>query len=140
MSKKALMKIRELLMDVQTDIFTVEAISKCIAICDQELWPDDFPPHQSHSQTSAAAAAAIAPKFGRMQMSVLNLLMRHPSGLTDQEGQRLLNLDGNTYRPARVVLRQKGFVKDSSLTRQTACKRDAVVWTITDRGSSFFVG
>ena len=137
MSKKALMKIRNLLMDVETDIFNEGAIRKCIAICDQELWPSDFPPHQGHSDTSRAAAAAIAPKFGPMQMSVLELFARNPSGLIDEEGQWMLGMDGNSYRPCRVTLEQKGFVKDTEGRRKTRRKRPAVIWAITERGVLF---
>ena len=136
MSKKVLMKVRDKLMEIDCpDLFTAEVIGECIALCDEVLWPDEkLPPHQHHSDTSRAAAAAIAPKFGRMTESVLKTLARYPSGLTDEEAQRIMGMEGNSYRPCRITLRKKGFVKDSDARRKTSHKRQAVVWAVTERG------
>lgn len=142
MTKKALMKIREKLMEIDSpDMFTDEAIKHCIDLCDAALWPDEkLPPHQHHSDTSAAAAEAVAPKFGRMTQSVLTTLARFPLGLTDEEAQRIMGMEGNSYRPCRITLRRKGFVKDSEIRRKTAHKREAVVWAVTERGLNHLGG
>lgn len=136
MTKKVLMRVREKLMEIDCpDMFVAQALGQCIAMCDEALWPDEkLPPHQHHSETSAAAAEAIAPKFGRMTQSVLTTLARYPLGLTDEEAQRIMGMEGNSYRPCRVTLRKKGFVKDSDARRKTSHKRQAVVWAVTDRG------
>jgi len=136
MTKKVLMKVREQLMEIDCpDMFTAEAIGRCIALCDEALWPDEkLPPHQHHSDTSTAAAESIAFKFGRMTQSVLTTLARHPLGLTDEEAQRIMGMEGNSYRPCRITLRKKGFVKDSEIRRKTAHKKQAVVWAVTQRG------
>ena len=135
MSKKILRKVRDELVEIDTtDIFAAEAIKRCISLCDMALAPGDLPPHQVHSHTSRAAAVAIAPKFGAMTRSVLLLLARYQLGLTDEEGQKILGMEGNSYRPCRVTLADKGFVKDTGNRRKTSHKRPAVVWAITERG------
>ena len=135
MSKKILRKVRDELIEIDTtDIFAAEAIKRCISMCDMALMTGDLPPHQSHSDTSTAAAEAIAPKFGGMTRSVLNLLARYPMGLIDEEAQRIMGMEGNSYRPCRVTLADKGFVKDTGMRRKTSHKRPAVVWAITERG------
>jgi len=136
MTKKVLVRVREKLMEIDCpDMFVAQAIGQCIAMCDEALWPDEkLPPHQHHSDTSRAAAAAIAPKFGRMTQSVLTTLARYPLGLTDEEAQRIMGMEGNSYRPCRVTLRKKGFVKDSEIRRRTSHKKQAVVWAVTERG------
>lgn len=94
----------------------------------------DLPPHQHHSDTSVAAATAIAPKFNAMSESLLATIERCGLGLTDEEGQTLLGMEGNSYRPCRVTLFDSGFVQDSGMRRKTRANRNAVVWTITTAG------
>jgi hypothetical protein len=52
------------------------------------------------------------------------------SGLTDEEGQILLGMEGNTYRPCRVTLMDRGWLEDSGQRRLTRFKRKAVVWIL----------
>jgi len=141
MSKKILRKVRDELVDIDTtDIFAAEAIKRCISLCDMALAPGDLPPHQVHSHTSRAAAVAIAPKFGAMTRDVLMLLSRYENGLTDQEGQRILQMPGDSYRPCRVTLADTGLVTDTGNTRKTPRNRPAIVWAITERGVLFLQG
>lgn len=94
-----------------------------------------YPPHQRNSDTSRASAAAVAPKFSERLRSMLQVFLRHGSyGLTDEEGQASLDIDGNSYRPARVTLASKGLVIDSGLRRKTRSGRSAAVWTLTAKG------
>jgi hypothetical protein len=58
-------------------------------------------------------------------------------GVTDEEGQDSLFIDGNSYRPARVILSHNGMIRDSNLRRKTKSNRNAVVWVITDQGLRF---
>ena len=83
------------------------------------------------------AAAAIAPKFGRMTTAVLALIARYGDGLTDEEGQSLMNLEGNSYRPCRVTLADKGFVHDTNLRRMTKSRKKATVWGISQAGIDY---
>ena len=55
------------------------------------------------------------------------LLAAGPAGLTDDEIQVLLGMDGNSERPARVALRKEGFVQDTENTRLTRRGRKAIV-------------
>lgn len=140
MSKKILRRVRDELQAIRTnDIFVADAIKTCIALCESGLTPGALPPHQHHSDTSREAAAAIAPKFGRMTSAVLTLIARHQDGLTDEEGQSLMRLEGNSYRPCRVTLADKGFVKDTNIRRLTAHRKKAVVWAITPAGTEYLI-
>ena len=136
MSKKILRRVREELESIQTnDIFVADAIKTCIALCNAGLAPrGTLPPHQWHSDTSAAAAVAIAPKFGRMTRSVLTMIARYQDGLTDEEAQSIMGMQGNSYRPCRVTLMDKGFVVDTGHRRKTRQRKDAVVWSVTPEG------
>jgi hypothetical protein len=141
MSKKILRRVREELESIHTnDIFVADSIKTCIALCNAGLAPrGTLPPHQWHSDTSAAAAAAIAPKFGRMTRSVLTLIARYQDGLTDEEGQSLMHMDGNSYRPCRVALADKGYVRDTQVRRFTSHRKKAVVWAITSKGTEWLI-
>lgn len=95
----------------------------------------DYPPHQRHSATSRASAAATAPKFSTRMLSLLELFsVRGWEGITDQEGQSLTMLSGDSYRPLRVTLTKNGLIEDSGLTRKTEHGRFAVVWRISADG------
>lgn len=101
----------------------------------------DYPPHQRYSDTSRASAAQIAPKFSARLRSMLEIFSRHASyGLTDEEGQASLDMEGNSYRPARVTLASKGMISDSGLRRKTKSGRSAAVWTITAKGKDAING
>lgn len=86
------------------------------------------PPHQRGSDTSAAAAAAITPHVGTLLATVLDAFHGATHGLTDEECQRLLELEGSTQRPRRVELVRRGLVVDSGTRRRTSAGRSAVVW------------
>jgi hypothetical protein len=92
----------------------------------------DLPPHQRHSQTSRASAAAIAPKFSERMHQLLGRFAIQ--GMTDLEGQQQTQISGDSYRPLRVKLTQLGYLEDSGNTKPTESGRKAVVWTITDAG------
>ena len=109
----------------------------CIKLIESDLNPGALPPHQRHSETSQEAAAAIADRVGKLERSVLLLLSRHADGLSDQEGCSLLSMDGNTYRPRRVTLANKGLVRDTGERRMTAHRKKAAVWAVTPAGSDF---
>ena len=140
MSKKILRLVRDELQSIRTnDIFVADAIKTCIALCESGLVPGALPPHQHHSDTSREAAAAIAPKFGRMTNAVLTLIARYADGLTDEEGQSLMRLEGNSYRPCRVTLANKGYVIDTGVRRLTAHRKKAAVWAITSAGTEYLI-
>jgi hypothetical protein len=99
----------------------------------RNLIPTIFPgkpaPGVRKSATSMAAAKLMDGKRAPLLAQIYNLLLGLlPDGLTDEEGQEMLSLAGNTYRPRRGELEEAGLVKNSLLTRPTRAKRQAVVW------------
>ena len=59
------------------------------------------PPSQRHSDTSIAAAEAIKAKVGPLHRKVLDYLLAHPEGATDEQLMDGLRMGGNTLRPRR---------------------------------------
>jgi hypothetical protein len=140
MSKKILRMVRDELQNIRTnDLFVTDAIQRCVELCNAGLVPGLLPPHQRHSDTSREAAQSIAPKFGRMTRAVLTLIARYQDGLTDEEGQSLVRMEGNSYRPCRVTLADKGFVVDTGVRRLTAHRKKAAVWAITPNGIEYLI-
>lgn len=87
------------------------------------------PPAVAHSETSRAAAEAIAPKIGPMHEQIIEHLACI-GGATDEEMQRHIRMSPNTQRPRRRELQLMGRIVDSGLRRPTSSGRDAVVWTL----------
>lgn len=139
MNKRTTTRVLAELKSINTfDMWVADSIKLCIELLEADLsrrtGKGSLPPHQSHSDTSRAAAKAIAPKFGTMMFTVLQHLAEYPLGLTDEEGQQTLRMPGNSYRPSRVTLMDRGFVVDSGIRRKTHQRKDAVVWTLTFDG------
>ena len=86
-------------------------------------------PAQAHSETSKAAARSVKNTRGWIMQRVLDAIRgAGGNGMTDEEIQQMLNLQGNTERPARVALVQQGVVVDSGNKGRTAAGRSAVLW------------
>ena len=136
--KDALRLIREELTAIETDdVFVSEAINKCIALCNKGLSPGELPPHQRHSETSTAAAIGIKDRFPEMTESILVLFSKEANGLTDEEGQIITGINGNSYRPCRITLYDLGHVAKSGNKRYTTLGNKAEVWMITDKGRAY---
>lgn len=81
--------------------------------------------------TSAAAEDNIRKDTCRLRQAVYARIKRAGAkGLTDEEGQAALAMDGNTYRPRRGELAEKGWIRSTG-TRPTRAGRDAMVWVAT---------
>lgn len=89
---------------------------------------DYHPPAIRTSATSQAAADAIRPNAATLRARVLEAIRARPEGLTDEEGQTVTGLEGNTYRPRRRELEKAGLVRLSLGTRLTRSGRAAAVW------------
>lgn len=91
-------------------------------------------------ETSGEAAEWITSKAGKLRRTVLWAIRNAPDGLTDEEGQDVLGMEGNTYRPRRVELHKGwrdipgGFVEDRGVRRKGRSGRSAIVWYPTPRG------
>jgi len=98
--------------------------------CDLPLFVQRAP-SVNGSITSAKAADSLSPTtLNAMQRRVLELLQATPDGLTDEEQQRLLEMNPSTQRPRRIELARRGLVVEAG-TRRTASGRMAVVWKST---------
>jgi len=95
----------------------------------------DIPPHQRHSDTSRMAAASVAPIFSGVRLQVLRAISKHP--MTDEQGQGIVGMTGNSYRPCRVTLMDAGLIEDTGSRRKTISGRTAVVWGITAEGREY---
>lgn len=141
MSKRTMGRVLAELKSIHTeDIFVADSIKTCIALLEADMGrrkgSGRLPPHQAHSDTSTAAAEAIAPKFGTITRAVLVELSKYPHGLTDEEAQNIIGMQGNSYRPCRVTLMDNGLVYDTGDRRKTNQRKDAVVWAVSETGYS----
>ena len=86
-------------------------------------------------QTSIEARAKIEPKIGTLRRKVYELFLnKGMGGLTDQEIEKYLHLDGNTVRPIRGSLVEGGFVIDTGTTRKNDKGNNCIVWRSADEG------
>ena len=99
----------------------------------------ELPPHQRHSKTSSLSAMKTAPRFNERSLFLLKHLALY-GGMTDQQGQEILGMAGDSYRPLRVRLTQLGMVADSGETDTTPSGRKAVIWVATEEGTKLLNG
>lgn len=86
-------------------------------------------------ETSIEARAKIEPKIGSLRRKVYELFInRGLTGLTDNEIEKYLHLDGNTVRPIRGSLVTDGFVIDSGTTRDSDKGNRCIVWRYAENG------
>ena len=84
-------------------------------------------------ETSRAAAERITVGAETLRYAVLEAIVNAPSGLTDQEQQAVLKLDGSTQRPRRVELLRLSLIQHAG-ERTTESGRAAMVWGPTAAG------
>lgn len=88
----------------------------------------DAPGHQA-TDTSLAAAQAIAPHLGRLQNMVLAAVqLSGTHGYTADELAEHLDIDRMAIRPRATELGRKGLIKDSGQRRQNESGKSAIVW------------
>ena len=86
-------------------------------------------PHSDKVGSSTSAQAAGATDAERDEARVCAALQAAgPEGMTDEEIATLLDLSGNTARPRRIALLDRGEVRWSGRTRLTERGRAANVW------------
>jgi hypothetical protein len=90
----------------------------------------------SHSApTSIDAAREMRNTAATLRRQVLVALVEAGHrGMTDDEMQRELSMQGSTQRPRRIELQAAGLVGDLGERRPTASGRAAVVWHATGKG------
>lgn len=90
-------------------------------------------PKVGKRDTSREAAASVEKSMSDQARKVLVAFLNSAgNGLTDEEGERLLGIRGNSYRPNRIRLVEMGFVVKSEDSRRTDSGRRAIVWKISD--------
>jgi len=88
----------------------------------------DTPGHRN-VDTSVAAAAAFAPKLGRLQQMALAAI--HEAGwlgLTADELAAWLEMDRWSIQPRTSELKRKGLIKDCGQRRPNSTGKLAIVW------------
>jgi hypothetical protein len=89
-------------------------------------------PRVRQSATSTAAAEAIEPKLGSLQLKVLRLLASY-GPLSDETIDRL-GLARSTLRPRRVELTKAGYVVDSGDRVKGESGLLMTLWTLSEKG------
>jgi hypothetical protein len=89
--------------------------------------PEPLPPYVRCSATSREAASAVAPKAETYRNRILAAIAAHPAGLTDEDGQDITGINGNTYRPRRGELQERGRIAPCG-KRRGRSGLEAVVW------------
>jgi len=88
-----------------------------------------YVPYQPASETSEAAADALPDDCVRtLREQVYRCIRDSGDGMTDDDIQAALGLDGSTERPRRVELLHLHRIVDSGARRATRSGRQAVVW------------
>ena len=88
----------------------------------------DAPGHRN-VDTSVAAAAALAPKLGRLQHMAQNAICEAGwLGLTADELAARLDMDRWSIQPRTTELKRKGLIRDSGQRRPNRTGKQAIVW------------
>ena len=100
-----------------------------------ETYPD-LPGFKGESGTGREAAAAIAPKMGRLQRLVRELVAaRGEQGLTPEEACDLAGHERVSLQPRFSELKAKGAIVDSGKRRvNLSSRKRAVVWVLPQYG------
>lgn len=86
-------------------------------------------------QTSIDARTKIEPKVGTIRRKVYEaILLKGMNGMTDQEIEQQLQIDGDTIRPVRGFLVNAGLVIDSGTTRTSTKGNNCIVWRFAEEG------
>jgi hypothetical protein len=89
----------------------------------------DFPA-DGKTDTSAAAAAGLAPVAGRLRKLTLDAVRNAgPRGMTADEIAEALSIDKLSIRPRATELRALGHIRDSGYRRLNAGMKKMIVWT-----------
>ncbi len=89
----------------------------------------DLPPAVLTSDTSIAAADAIAPAAHTLRAAVYDAIRAAGAeGMTDEELQDSIPMAASTERPRRGELVARNLVRDSGNTRPTRSGRQATIW------------
>lgn len=89
-------------------------------------------PHNG-TETSAAAAESMEANAANLRGLVFRFLkLQGINGATDEEIQIALGMTGNTERPRRRELFQRGLIAEAPAMRRTRSGREAQVWVLKE--------
>lgn len=93
----------------------------------------DAPGFKGSAETGREAAEAIAPKLGRLQRLVRELVeVRAGQGITPEEAADVTGQDRVSLQPRFSELRAKGVIADSGRRRRNPSSgKAAIVWVAT---------
>lgn len=96
----------------------------------------DAPGYKGEAETGREAAEAVAPKLGRYQRLVNELVAaRGSQGITPEEAADVTGLDRVSLQPRFSELKRKGMVVDSGRRRRNPSSgKSAVVWVLPEYG------
>jgi len=88
--------------------------------------------------TSARAAAMIAPFSSRLRALVHRTLCSHPAGLTVDEVCAVTSYPRYSLQPRFTELRHMAMIRDTGIRRENVSGARAIVWraTVLDRRDS----
>jgi hypothetical protein len=90
-------------------------------------------PGTKGTDTSAAAAADLAPKLGRLQnMALAAIREAGANGLTADELADKLGMDRWSIQPRTSELRLRRLIADSGARRRNSTGKQAIVWTLPE--------
>lgn len=92
--------------------------------------PYPWAPAARPTDTSVAAAEAMAPRVETLKAQVLEVLRAHPEGMTADEIAAAMGESILTIRPRVAELRRLGHVEPTEWRRANASGRTAIVWRI----------
>jgi hypothetical protein len=82
--------------------------------------------------TSRAAWETAKTKGAEMKRRIIDHLENRPGGATDEEiGDALNTAETRSNRPARLELRNEGYIRDTGTRRKTVSGSQAIVWERT---------
>lgn len=87
----------------------------------------------SDPETSKKAAFANLPLKDTQRREILEIHVKNPDGLTDDEVSQLTSMRLNSLTTRRSELFQGGWLEDSGLERKTRTGIAAVVWRVTEK-------
>lgn len=88
-------------------------------------------PGHRNVETSIAAADALAPKLGRLQLMAQTAIRdTGAQGLTADELAARLAMDRWSIQPRTSELKRKGLIRDSGRRRPNATGKLAIVWVV----------
>ena len=89
----------------------------------------------SIQRTSLEALLSVEPHIKSINRAVYSYIQHCGlNGATDQEIEAVTRIDGNSVRPSRGALVQKGLVFDSGRTRPNAKGNNCIVWIALEEG------